>query len=74
MIILNVNQRLARANHENTREKTLYWNHELIVWDQRRDYSTDDGLDMEEEHADDAVSGPVQLEEVDKSVLYNELI
>lgn len=34
---------------------------------------THEGLDMEEEHAYDAVSGLVQLEEVDKSVLLDAL-
>lgn len=72
-MMLNVNHRLANANHEKTSEKTLYWpksqdepiphNGNMITYN---------SLDVQEEHTDNTVSRLVQLEEVDEGVLRNQ--
>lgn len=59
MMILNVNQMLARANQEKISEKILYCNIQdefALVWSGLMIGSTYEGLDMQEKHADNAVS------------------
>lgn len=69
MMIENVNHRLANANHENTKEKTLYCGAILSKRDTSSKWNiTHNCLDVEEEHTNDAVTGFVQTEEVHKSI------
>lgn len=70
MMILKVNQRFASANQENTSEKTLYCAEEVSESQASKSAGTHDSLNVEEEHANEAVTRPVQLEEIDESVLF----
>ena len=65
MMILNVSQRLANANHEKMSEKTLYYQKINIELIHIYHIGTHQGLYMEEEHANNAMTGLVQSEEVD---------
>lgn len=71
IMIANVSQMFASANHEKTKLKMLYCISQLA-----RSYmrllaaGTYQCLDVEEEHANDAVTRTIQLEEVDDSILY----
>ena len=57
MMILNVSQMFASANQEKTRVKTLYCSPPSALPHQaKRGGYTYEGLDVEEEHADDAVA------------------
>ena len=56
MMILNVNQRFARANQENTSVNTLYCTKEFNKGTRDQQSMTHKGLEMEKEHADDAMT------------------
>lgn len=68
MMMEKVNQMLARANHEKIKLKTLYYTRHQRMNSRNRE-STYNSLDVEEEHANDAMAGPVELEEVDERIL-----
>ena len=68
-MILNVNQRFARANQEKVSENMLYCTRDFNEGTRDRQSMTHKGLDMEEEHAEDAMAGLVQSEEVHDSIL-----
>ena len=70
MMILNVSQMFARANQEKISEKILYYS---TFSAQRSSWSksttTYQCLDVEEEHANNAMARPVESEEVHNGVL-----
>lgn len=69
-MMLNVSQRLAKANQEKTREKILYCKcHQVLTEITKVKWTTYQGLQMQEEHADNAVTGFIKHKEVHKSVL-----
>ena len=72
MIILNESHRLASANQLKISENTLYWK-ESIAGSADRHISTgrgtDQGLDMEEEHANGIVTRLVEHKEIGKRIL-----
>jgi hypothetical protein len=68
MMILNVNQMLAKANHEKISEKILYLT-PVSQQKKSRAITTYQSLNVEEEHPNDAMTGTVQLEKVHQCVL-----
>ena len=69
MIILNVNQRFARANQEKISENTLYYTKNINEGTKDQQSMTHKSLDVEEEHADDTMARLVKSEEVHNSIL-----
>jgi hypothetical protein len=67
--MLNVNQRFARANQENTSVNTLYCTKKFNEGTRDQQGMTHKGLEVEKEHADDTMTGFVQSREVDESIL-----
>ena len=69
-MMLNVSQRLAKANQEKIREKILYYKyHQVLTEIPRTKIITYQGLHMQEEHADNSMTGFIKHKEVHKSVL-----
>ena len=77
MIIANVSHKLARANHEKIKEKTLYWVNQPSVTSPPctafHANLTYKGLDVEKEHSNRVVPRLVQLEEVHSGILDEEV-
>ena len=72
MMMLNVSHMLARENQVKISVKMLYYVQVLGQRDPlnvRESTGTYKGLDVEEEHANDTMARPVELEEVDNTVL-----
>ena len=67
MMMLNVSHKLASANHEKTRENVLYCSGVSYGNTIARD-ATRQCLNVEEEHADDAVRGAVDSRKVGERV------
>lgn len=73
MIILNVNQRFARANQEKISENTLYYTKNINEGTKDQQSMTHKSLDVEEEHADDTMARLVKSEEVHNSILRSQV-
>jgi hypothetical protein len=69
IIILNVNQRFARANQEKMRENMLYCTTYINDGTVDQPSMTHKGLNVEEEHANDTMARLVKSEEVHDSIL-----
>jgi hypothetical protein len=69
IIILNVNQRFARANQEKISENMLYCTTNINQGTGDQLSMTYKGLNVEEEHADDTMARLVKSEEVHNSIL-----
>jgi hypothetical protein len=69
IIILNVNQRFARANQEKRSENTLYCTTNINEGTRDQQSMTHKGLNVEKEHAEDTMAGLVKSEEVYDSIL-----
>ena len=64
-MMLNVNQMLASVNQEKIRENILYWKvQSVIIKIHSWEASAHEGLYMEEEHPNDAMTRLVEPEEV----------
>jgi hypothetical protein len=68
-MMLNVNQRFAGANQEKISVNTLYCTKEFNEGTRNQQSMTHKGLDVEKEHANEAMLGLVQSREVDESIL-----
>ena len=73
IIILNVNQRFARANQEKTSENMLYCTKNFNEGTRDQQSMTHKGLKVEEEHADDAMARFVKSEKVYDSILRSQV-
>ena len=69
IIILNVNQRFARANQEKKSENMLYCITNINDSTGDQPSMTHKGLNVEEEHADDTMARLVKSEKVHDSIL-----
>jgi hypothetical protein len=68
-MILNVNQRFAKANQEKVSVNTLYCTKSFNEGTRDQQSMTHKGLQVEEEHADDTMARLVQSAEVHDSIL-----
>jgi hypothetical protein len=73
IMILNVNQRFARANQEKISENTLYCTTNINEGTRDQQSMTHKGLNVEEEHADDTMARLVKSEEVYDSILRSQV-
>jgi hypothetical protein len=73
IIILNVNQRFARANQEKVSENILYCTTNINEGTRDQQSMTHKGLNVEEEHADDTMARFVESEEVHDSILRSQV-
>ena len=72
-MILNVNQRFARANQEKTSENMLYCTANINEGTRDQKSMTHKGLNVQEEHADDTMTRLVKPEEVHDSILRSQM-
>jgi len=72
-MILNVNQRFARANQEKISENMLYCTTNINKGTRDKQSTTHKGLNVKEEHADDTMARLVKSEEVHDSVLRSQV-
>jgi hypothetical protein len=73
MIMLNVNQRFARANQEKISENMLYCTTNINEGTRDQQSMTHKSLNVEEEHADDTMARLVKSEEVYDSILRSQV-
>lgn len=67
--MLNVSHKLAKANQVKTKDAMLYCSPSLAIEADVRLKGTHESLDVEEEHADDAMARLIKPVEVDEGVL-----